>query len=185
MYLRNFWCPWFSYSLAVEVIISSEWIWKSEFSVGWCVRSHKETSRGDYDVTFFSDVIRRHVTFQTFFFDVIIRHHSFVSRTIQYLHRCLKTKDPLCREQYNIYIDVWKQKTLCSEAKLLPYWPFSTTVAVTSRIRRNLFVIFDQSAMSLRRLKVFNQSINNSWICSSWTLKGVHWFTCSILWLCL
>ena len=27
-----------------------------------------------------------------------------MSRTIQYLHRCLKTKDPLCWEQYNIYI---------------------------------------------------------------------------------
>ena len=33
--------------------------------------------------------------------------------TIQYLHRRLKIEDPLCREQYNIYIDAWKQKTLC------------------------------------------------------------------------
>ena len=41
----------------------------------------------------------------------------FVSRTIQYLHRCLKTIDPLCREQYNIF-------TL---PKLLPYRQFPTT----------------------------------------------------------
>ena len=55
-------------------------------------------TRHHCDVTFSFDVIRRHVTFQTFFSDVIRRHHSFVcvSRTIQYLHRCLKTKDPLC-----------------------------------------------------------------------------------------
>ena len=37
-----------------------------------------------------------------------------MSRTIQYLHRCLKNKRPLCRDQYNIYTDAWKQKTLCS-----------------------------------------------------------------------
>ena len=35
-------------------------------------------TRHHYDVTFFSDVIRRHVTFQPFFSDVIRRHHSFV-----------------------------------------------------------------------------------------------------------
>ena len=43
------------------------------------------------------------------------KQKTFVSRTIQYLHKCLKTKDPLCWEQYNIYIDAWKQKTLCVE----------------------------------------------------------------------
>ena len=31
------------------------------------------------------------------------------------LTQMLNTKDPLCREQYNIYIDAWKQKTLCVE----------------------------------------------------------------------
>ena len=47
----------------------------------------------------------------------------FVLRTIQYLHsaktvlealiQMLENKRSLCREQYNIYIDAWKQKTLC------------------------------------------------------------------------
>ena len=55
-----------------------------------------------YDVTFFSDVIRRHVTFQAFFSDVIRHHHSLV-----------------CWEQNNIYTDVWKQKTFCSKQKTL------------------------------------------------------------------
>ena len=50
-----------------------------------------------------------------------------MSRTIQYWHRCLKTKDPLCWEQYNIYIDASKQKTLCSGTKTgavlaIPYY---------------------------------------------------------------
>ena len=53
-------------------------------------------TRHYYDVTFISDVIRPHVTFQTFFSDVNRHHHSF-----------------LCWEQYNIYLDAWKQKTLC------------------------------------------------------------------------
>ena len=70
------------------------------------------------DIIIFSDVIRRHVTFQTF------TSLLCVSRTIQYLHRCLKTKDPFCREQYNIYTDAWKQKTLYSGAKevLIPLY---------------------------------------------------------------
>ena len=60
---------------------------------------------------FFSDVIRRHVTFQTFSSDVIRCHHSFV-----------------CWEQYNIYIDACSQKNLCSgaetvaESAFLYYW---------------------------------------------------------------
>ena len=34
------------------------------------------------------------------------QHHlQNTTSTIQYLHRCLKTKDPLCQEQYNIYTD--------------------------------------------------------------------------------
>ena len=36
-----------------------------------------------------------------------------MSLTIWYLHRCSKTHDPLCWEQYNIYTDTWKQKTIC------------------------------------------------------------------------
>ena len=68
----------------------------------------------------------------------------FVSRTMQYLHRYLKTKDPLFRGQNCYRI------------------PSSTTVAVTSRIRRNLFVIFDQSATSLRRRRFVK-------ICSSFS----------------
>ena len=49
----------------------------------------------------------------TIFTQMLENKRPFVSRTKQYLLRCLKTKDPLCREQYNIYIDAWKQKTLC------------------------------------------------------------------------
>ena len=80
-----------------------------------------------------------------------------MSRTIQYLHRCLKTKEPLCREQYNIYTDAWKQKNICVEnytiftqmlenkrtfvrvQKLRPYWLFSTTVEITL----NVFFYFE------------------------------------------
>ena len=42
--------------------------------------------------------------------------HTYLSlvKKIQYLHICLKTKYPLCLEQYNIYTDTLKQKTFVS-----------------------------------------------------------------------
>ena len=41
------------------------------------------------------------------------RHSSLTSLdviTLLYAERCLKTKEPLCWEQYNIYINAWKKR---------------------------------------------------------------------------
>ena len=56
-----------------------------------------------------------HVENNTIFTQMLENKRTFVSRTVQYLHRCLKIKKPLFREHYNIYIDAWKQKNLYVE----------------------------------------------------------------------
>ena len=60
-----------------------------------------------------SPFVSRHplcVENNTIFTQMLENKRPFVLRTIQYLHKCLKTKDPLCWEQYNIDIDAWKTK---------------------------------------------------------------------------
>ena len=96
---------------------------------------------------------------------------TFASRTIHHLHRCLKTKESLWREQYNIYIAAWKQKTLCVEKntiftqmlenkrlfvripKLFSYCPFSTT-----RIPVEIYANSDSSCLAFSILKFHLQS---------------------------
>ena len=68
-------------------------------------------------------------------------HSKLIQRTIQYLHRCLKTKDPLCWEQYNIYIDAWKQKTLCSGAKTVLESVFPLYYPIMRHIDNASFVL--------------------------------------------
>ena len=90
----------------------------------------------------------------TIFTQMLENKRPFVLRTIQYLHGCLKTKDSLCREQYNIY----------TVPKLAPYRSFPTTIIPITVSTKNI--------------------MNNPWKCialdcvslRAWTaLHDLHW----------
>ena len=81
----------------------------------------------------------------------------FVLRAIQYLHRCSKTKDPLCWEQYNIY----------TVLKLCSYWQFPTT-CLESTLDGNFNCYQNSSFHKLYLCNKSHEKTTDMWYKENW-----------------
>ena len=74
-----------------------------------CIASKREDNRIMGLLTQLSDVTPLCVKINTIFTQMLENKRTFVSRTIQYLHRCLKTKD-LCVDNNTIFTQMLENK---------------------------------------------------------------------------